>query len=102
LRSQTNGIQRAVQNTQEANNVSSIGEGAMSEMNNILTKMKELALHASNNGITSADQAEVDSAVQPLDRIARTTMYSSDSLFNGSTKNSMDMSIIDKGLTDIQ
>ncbi len=117
LRSQSNGIARAVQNTQEANNVLSIAEGALSEMNNILTKMKQLAIHAANNGITSneqvaADQAEIDSSIQTLDRIARTTTYSDENLLNGSkeinfdttvlVKDSMDMAMIDKGLTNIQ
>ncbi|MBP5232213.1 MAG: hypothetical protein J6333_02275, partial [Planctomycetes bacterium] len=117
LRSQSNGIARAVQNTQEANNVLSIAEGALSEMNNILTKMKQLAIHAANDGITSAeqvaaDQAEIDSSVQTLDRIARTTTYSDENLLNGNkeinfdttvlVKDSMDMAMIDKGLTNIQ
>ena len=117
LRSQSNGIARAVQNTQEANNVLSIAEGALSEMNNILTKMKQLAIHAANNGITSneqvaADQAEIDSSIQTLDRIARTTTYSDENLLNGNkeinydttvlVKDSKDMAMIDKGLTNIQ
>jgi flagellin len=117
LRSQTNGIARAVQNTQEANNVLGIAEGALNEMNNILTKMRQLAIHAANDGITSndqiaADQAEVDSSVQTLDRIARTTTYSGDNLLNGNkginydttvlVKNTRDMSMVDKGLTDVR
>ncbi|GHS91594.1 hypothetical protein FACS1894139_05760 [Planctomycetales bacterium] len=117
LRSQTNGIARAVQNTQEANNVLGIAEGALNEMNNILTKMRQLAIHAANNGITSADQvaadqAEVDSSIQTLDRIARTTTYSSDNLLNGNKqinydtsvllKDTKDMNMVDKGLTNIQ
>ena len=117
LRSQNKGIERAVQNTQEANNVLSIAEGALNEMNNILSKMKQLAIHAANDGVTSAeqiaaDQAEIDSSVQTLDRIARTTTYSDENLLNGNkeinfdtnviVKDSKDMSMVDKGLTDIQ
>ena len=117
LRSQNKGIERAVQNTQEANNVLSIAEGALNEMNSILTKMKQLAIHAANDGVTSAeqiaaDQAEIDSSVQTLDRIARTTTYSDENLLNGNkeinfetnviVKNSMDMAMVDTGLTDIQ
>ncbi|GHS96393.1 hypothetical protein FACS1894139_02310 [Planctomycetales bacterium] len=116
LRSQTNGIARAIQNTQEANNVLGIAEGALNEMNNILTKMRQLAIHAANDGITSsdqiaADQAEVDSSIQTLDRIARTTTFSSENLLNGNkqinydtsvlVKDSKDMPLIDKGLTNV-
>lgn len=88
LRAQNVGLQRAVQNTQEANNMLGIAEGALSEMSNILNKMKQLAVHSANNGVTSpeqvaADQAEVDSSVQTIDRIARTTKFSDQFLLNG-------------------
>jgi flagellin len=88
LRSQVNGLERAVRNTTEGINVLSIGEGALNEMNSILKKMKALAIHAANNGITSpeqvaADQAEMDSGIQTLERIANTTKYSDQFLLNG-------------------
>ncbi len=89
LRSQTNGLQRAIRNSQEASNVIGIAEGALIEMNEILRKLRALALHAANNGVTApdqirADQAEVDSAIQTIDRIANTTRYSDQFLLNGS------------------
>ena len=89
LRSQQSGIERAIQNSQEASNVISIAEGAMIEINDILTKMRQLAIHAANEGATSpdqiaADQAEIDSGVQTIDRIASTTKYSDQYLLNGS------------------
>ncbi len=88
LRSQINGLQRAQQNTEEVINVMGIAEGALNEMNNILKKMKALAIHSSNTGVTSAeqiaaDQAEMDSSIQTLDRIAQTTKFSNDNLLNG-------------------
>jgi|GEM_PF-838107 len=89
LRAQTVGLERAVRNTQEAMNVIGIAEGALNEMNSILKTMRQLALHAANNGITSpqqvaADQSEVDSSIQTIDRIANTTKYSDQFLLNGS------------------
>ncbi len=99
LRAQTNGLTRAVQNTQEANNVLGIAEGALSEMSNVLNKMKQLAVHAANNGVTApeqvaADQAEIDSSIQTLDRIARTTKFSDQFLLNGGKELSYDSSIM--------
>ena len=117
LRAQNAGLQRAVQNTQEANNVLGIAEGALNEMNNILKKMRQLAIHAANNGVTSpeqiaADQAEVDSSIQTIDRIARTTRYSDQFLLNGNKQlsysssllitDSMDMKLIDESLSDLR
>lgn len=89
LRSQVSSLQRAVQNSQEASNVIAITEGALIEMNEILRKLRSLALHAANSGVTSpdqtrADQAEVDSSIQTIDRIATTTRYSDQFLLNGS------------------
>ncbi len=88
LRSQKAGLERAKQNTAEAMNIMSIAEGAMSEMNNILKKMKALANHSASTGVTTpdqvaADQAEMDSAIQTIDRIAQTTMFAGENLING-------------------
>ncbi len=89
LRAQTVGLERAVRNTTESINVLSIADGALNEMNSILKKMKALAIHAANNGITSpdqvaADQSEMDSGIQTLERIANTTKFSDQFLLNGS------------------
>ncbi len=89
LRSQITGLQRAVQNSSEAFNLIGIAEGALNEMNTILKKMRSLAIHAASNGVTSpeqiaADQAEMDSGIDTLNRIANTTRYTDQYLLNGS------------------
>ncbi|MHC4883983.1 MAG: flagellin N-terminal helical domain-containing protein [Planctomycetota bacterium] len=89
FRAQTAGLQQAVANTQAASHVMGIAEGALDEVNAILNTMEQLALHAANHGVTSpeqiaADQAEVDSSIQTIDRIAQTTKYSDQFLLNGS------------------
>ncbi len=117
LRAQNVGLERAIQNTQEANNVLGIAEGALNEMNNILKKMRQLAVHSANNGVTSpeqvaADQAEVDSSIQTLDRIARTTKFSDQFLLNGNKEleydssvlitDTHDMKLVNESLSDIR
>ena len=117
LRAQNVGLERAIQNTQEANNVLGIAEGALNEMNNILSKMRQLAVHSANNGVTSpeqvaADQAEVDSSIQTLDRIARTTKFSDQFLLNGNKElqydsnvmvtDTFDMKLVNENLSDIR
>ncbi len=116
LRAQENGMQRALQNTQEANNMMGIAEGALNEMNNMLVRIRQLALHASNNTTNpiqiGADQAEVDSTIQTMDRNARNTRYSFDQfLLNGNKqlqysskveiKDSLDANMLDHGMTQI-
>ena len=53
LRSQIGGLGRALSNTQEANNMMSIAEGGLSSVSSMLGKMKNLAVHALNSGVTT-------------------------------------------------
>lgn len=80
LRSQIEGLERAIQNTTETKNLLSITEGALGEVQNILRNMNKLAVGAANSGIVNADQiaadqAQMDAALQAIDRILGTTSY---------------------------
>ncbi len=99
LRSQTNSLERAVRNSQEASNVLGIAEGALIEINEMLRHLRGLAIHAANSGVTAsdqvrADQSELDSAVQTIDRIANTTKYSDQYLLNGSKSLIYDTNVV--------
>ncbi len=107
LRSQISGLERAVRNSSEASNLIGIAEGALNEMNSILKKMRALAIHAANSGVTSpeqvaADQAEMDSGIATLDRIANTTRYSDQYLLNGSKELVYDINTVVNGPNDHQ
>lgn len=89
LRGQIGGLNRAMQNTQEANNVLSIAEGGLQQMSDQLRSMRELALHALNSGVTgkdqvSADQAQLNGTLGSISNIAASTRYSSKQLLDGS------------------
>lgn len=110
LRSQISGYERALRNTQETNNVMSIAEGGLSSVSSMLTKMKSLAVHSMNDGITSqyqtsANQAELNSLLSSINRVVNTTSYAGNQLLNGAqgfTFNTSDpSSIIDSGRTSI-
>ncbi|MDR1534661.1 MAG: flagellin [Planctomycetota bacterium] len=88
LRSQIGGFERALRNTQETNNALSIAEGGLSSVSSLLTKMKSLAIHALNSGVTSrdqvnADQGEINSALSTIQRVTDTTNYAGNNLLNG-------------------
>lgn len=117
LRAQNAGMKRAMQNTQEANNLMGIAEGALQEMSNMLVRMRQLCLHAANNTTNpaqiDADQAELDSVVRTIDRIARTTHYGSGQfLLNGNKDlgydssmnitDSYDMKLINEEMSSIK
>jgi len=87
LTAQTRGLKRASQNVQEAISMIQTAEGALSETNGILQRVRELAIQAANGILTQNDrqeiQKEVDQLVGEIDRIATSTQFNSKSLLNG-------------------
>ena len=86
LRSQLSGIKAATRNSQEAANYLDIAEGALIEINNLLSGLKGLAIHAANTGVVTgeqvaADQQEVDNVLRSIQRINDVTRFGGASIF---------------------
>jgi len=88
LRSQVNGLHQAVRNSLDGISLIQTAEGALSETHSILQRMRELAVQAANETLTSADrnqlQAEVDNLLSEMDRIANSTEFNTKKLLDGS------------------
>jgi flagellin len=89
LQSEIAGINQAVTNSTRAGNVLATAEGALSEVSSLLLTIKGLVVASANSGALSpaeisANQLEVDSAVQSITRIANTTTFDGQNLLNGS------------------
>lgn len=89
LRGQVSGLNQAISNAELATTMVQTAEGSLTEVNNLLIRMRELALHAANEGANDpqaveADQQEIDSALQAIGRIARSTRFGNRSLLDGS------------------
>jgi flagellin len=89
MRAQISGLKQAVDNSETAVAMVQTAEGALDEVNSLLTKMRELALHAANAGTNDAsqvlaDQKELDNAVDSISRIATTTQFGTKRLMDGS------------------
>ncbi len=89
LRAQMVGLSQAVSNAQDAANLVKTAEGALDEIHNLLRTMRQLAVHASNVGVNDqtalqADQNQIASALQSLNRIAQTTQFGTKKLLDGS------------------
>ncbi len=85
LRSQIAGIERAIQNSVETDNLLGVVEGAFSEVNSVLKDLKNLAIESANTGVISkemiaANQAEMDAGIQAIDRIFNSTSYAGDKI----------------------
>ncbi len=88
LRSEIRGISQAVENSQRAVNVITTAEGALNEISALLLDMRALITHAANEGANSseelqADQLQIDSLLEAIDRIANTTQFGGEKLVNG-------------------
>jgi len=88
LRAQISGLKQAVDNTQRARNMISTAEGALVEINSLLQSVQDLVLEAQNDGALSeeeilANQAQVDDAMQTINRIATVTNFAGLDLLNG-------------------
>lgn len=94
LRSEIKGISQAIDNSQRAINVISTAEGALNEISSLLLDIRGLITHAANQGAISgdeleADQLQIDSLLESIDRIANTTQFGGEKLINGNFEYSM-------------
>ncbi|MGK0289610.1 MAG: flagellin [bacterium] len=88
MRAQVAGLTQAVMNSETAVSLVQTGEAALNEVNSLLTGMRQLAIHAANEGVNDdkmleADHAEFVNALDSIDRIARTTQFGTKHLLNG-------------------
>jgi len=87
-RAQIAGLKTAIDNTNKAVSVVQTGEGALNEVNGLLTKIRGLALDSANSGVNdtnalAANQAEIANALSTIDNIANTTKFGTKNLLNG-------------------
>ncbi len=88
---QVRGLNQAVRNANDGISLTQTAEGSMSEMSNILQRMRELSVQSANGTNSDADrtsiQAEVDQLYGEIDRIAKTTQFNGVNLLDGSSSN---------------
>ena len=84
--SQIRGLSQAVRNASEALSLAQTAESALSETTDILQRVRELAVQASNTTLTTSDrtaiQNEVSSLISEIDRIATSTQYNSSNILS--------------------
>lgn len=90
MESQTRGLNQAVRNANDGISMAQTAEGSMDEMTNILQRMRELGVQASNDTNSASNRAsiqkEVDQLYSELDRISSVTSFNGVKLLDGSTK----------------
>ena len=87
LKNQARGLNQAARNAQDGISLIQTAEGAMGEAHNILSRMRELAVQASNDTITNTDRTnlltEFTSLYAEIDRIATSTQFNGVAILTG-------------------
>ncbi|OGH02411.1 MAG: hypothetical protein A2600_06585 [Candidatus Lambdaproteobacteria bacterium RIFOXYD1_FULL_56_27] len=89
MRAQVKSMEQASQNSEMAISMVQTAEASMNEVNNILVSMRQLALHASNEGgnddkMLAADQSEIENALKTIDGISQQAQFGTRMLLDGS------------------
>ena len=92
LNAEVQAQKQAKVNAGQATSMLQIADGAMSKVNDVLVRMKTLAVQAGSGQLSSTERGMLDTEYQALlsevDRIAQVTKFNGTSLVNGSTTTS--------------
>ena len=89
LKSQVSGLMQATRNAQDGISVVQTAEGALSSVQSMLQRIRDLVIQSANTGASdstarSAAQNEIVQLRDEIDRVANTTSFGNASLLNGS------------------
>ena len=102
MRGQIRGLTQASRNSADGISMIQTAEGALNETTNILQRMRELAVQASNDTNTTSDrneiQKEINALTEEVDRIANNTEFNTQKLLNGN-KNGVGGEVVNKAVT---
>jgi flagellin-like hook-associated protein FlgL len=93
LNTRTRVFTQAIRNGNDGLSALAIADGALGELGSVVTRIRELAIQASNGSYSSRQRLSLDSEAQALakefSRITRTTEFNGVGLFDGSIGNGL-------------
>ena len=89
LRSEITSLGKAIVNTRRASQIISTADSALGEVSSLLNDIRGLVVEAANSGALSdeeiaANQLQIDSSLEAINRIAQTTTFQGRKLLDGS------------------
>ena len=89
MRAQVSGLNQAVLNSETAISMVQTAEGALTETNRLLVSMRQLSIHAANDGandevMLEADHQEILNSIESINRISKNTQFGTKKLLDGS------------------
>lgn len=104
MRGQIRGLEQSSRNAADGISMIQTAEGALNETTNILQRMRELAVQASNDTNTSSDreeiQKEINALTEEVDRIANNTEFNTQKLLNGN-KSGVGGEVVNEAVTAV-
>jgi flagellin len=97
MRAQIRGLNQAQRNAQDGISMIQTAEGAMSEIQNMLQRMRELAVQSASDGLDDTDREQIQKEVNQLafqiTDIANNTQFNTKKLLNGDYASTVDITI---------
>ena len=89
LRSEVTSLGKAISNTRRASQIISTADSSLGQVSNLLNDIRGLVVEAANSGALSddeiaANQLQIDSSLEAINRIAQTTTFQGRKLLDGS------------------
>ncbi len=105
LKSQIRSLKQAERNANDGISFVQVAEGGLSEIGNILTRLRELSIQASSDTIGDRERGFIDKEYQSLkqevDRIANVTNFNGTQLLNGqSSKDTLEFQVGSRNNSD--
>lgn len=105
LRAEKSSINAAITNADRADQVANIAEGGLQEVSGLLTELQGLVTNTANTAGLSdqekeANQLQIDSILQTIDRISSSTSFQGKKLLNGNLNYTT--TNVDAGVTDFK
>ena len=105
MKNQATGMRQAVRNSQQATNYLQTAEGGLNQIHGILSRMRELAVQSSSDGLNTNDRFSIELEYAQLkdevSRIANSTTYNNMTLINGDRAKSVARTETTPGTADI-
>jgi len=88
LNAELTGVDAAISNGQRANSMLSVADKSLEEVSNLLSEIETLAAQSTSSGglsaaEISANQAQIDNAINSINRIIQTTTFNGKKLLDG-------------------
>ncbi len=105
LRAEKSSLNAAITNADRADQVANIAEGGLQEVSSLLTELQGLVTNTANTAGLSdqekqANQLQIDSILQTIDRISSSTSFQGKKLLNGNLNYTT--TNVDAGVTDFK